>query len=196
MQHLVVLEVVQQRIGHCAWRCGQKYCSAFNPNRWTDKNRFQKTRQFNCIFTQLLVQNKATIFPRHHQGKNRARQQDGKPSTLNKLEHVGCQKQKVDQKENACGRDAHPQRVLPAKTHHIKRQNSSNQHVATHGYAISCGQCFGRSKENNCQHNCRKQRPVNKGDVDLPGFLDAGVCHLQTRQVAQLNDLFGGAKSA
>ena len=143
VQHLVVLEVVQQCAGHRAWLCAQEDRCAFNPSRWAQKYRFQKTLQVNRVGLQLFLEDVTAFLPGHHQGKNQACNQNGKPAALNKLQCIRCQKRKVNDKENARSGDAQTKRVLPAVANHVKSQNGGDQHVAAHSDAISRGQRVG-----------------------------------------------------
>ena len=143
VQHLVVLEVVQQGIGHSAWLTGKENGGAFNSGRWADKNSIKKTFEVYRVRLQFFVQYLATLFPGHHQREDGPCNQDRKPAALDKFERVRCQKCKINHKENTRGRQAQRQRVFPAIPDDIKRQDGGDQHVAAHRNAIGSGQRFG-----------------------------------------------------
>ena len=57
--------------------------------------------------------------------------------------------------------------------------------------AVRGGQVAGRLEHDHGHHDRREQTPVHQRQVNLPGVFDTGMQHLQPRQIAQLDDLFG-----
>ena len=194
VQHLVVFEVVQQSVGHSAHGGGQKHGRAFHPCGRADEYGFQKTGQVHGVGLELGVQQRTPVFPGAHKQENHAANEQRKPAAIEQLEHIGAPKHQVHCKEETGSSQAQPQRVFPAVAHHIKGQNSGDQHVGAHRNAIGCGQVARRLEHHHGQHNGSKQAPVDKGNVDLPRLAHAGVDQVQARQVAQLNHLLGHAK--
>ena len=196
MQHLVVLEVVQQGVGHDAGLGGQEHGGAFHAGRGADEHGLQEARQVQRVLSQRVVEQTAPLLPGHHEQEDGPADQQREPAAVEQLEQVGAEKGQVHHKEEARGPDAQRQRVFPAITDHEERQYGGDQHVQCHGDAVGGRQIARRTEHHHGQHDQREQPPVHERHVDLAGVLDAGVQHLQARQVAQLDDLLGHAEGA
>ena len=196
MQHLVVLEVVQQRIGHAAGLGRQENRRAFNPRWRADEDRGQKARQVNRVAAQFFIEDLPALFPGDHQGEDHAANDQRKPAASEKLHHVGGEKREVDDKKHAGRGNAKAQRVFPAVANHKKGQYGGDQHVSADGDAVSRRQVARRTEHHNRQHDGDKQAPVDKRNIDLPGVAHASVLNVQARQVAHLNGLLGHAEGA
>ena len=184
VQHLVVLEVVEQRVGHAALVRRQEHRRSLDPGRRADKHRFQKAFQIQRVGTQLFIQQTAAVLPGHHQREDRATDGQWEPATVEQLEHVGCPERKVHHEEEAGGGNAQPQGVLPAISNDVERQDGGDQHVGADRNAVSRCQVAGGFEHHHRQHNRHEQPPVHKGQINLAGVFDAGVGDLQTRQIA------------
>ena len=196
VQHLVVLEVVQQGIGHCSRLSRQKNGGAFHPGRGADEDRLQKILEVNGISAQLGVEQTAALLPRHHQGEQGAANHQREPPALEQLEQVGCKERQIHHKEAARGSQAQSQRVAPAVADHKERERGGDQHVQRHGNAVGRRQVAGRAEHHHRQHNGHEQAPVHQRHVDLPGVAHAGVLNVQARQIAELDDLLGDTEGA
>jgi hypothetical protein len=62
VQHLVVLQVMQQGVGHYAHTGRQKHSRTIRPYRWVRKDSFQKARQVDGILAKLIGEQHATVF--------------------------------------------------------------------------------------------------------------------------------------
>ena len=134
--------------------------------------------------------------PGHHQGENGAANQQWEPAAVEQLEHVGGPKSEVDHKEEASRGNAQGQRVVPTVANDVEGENRGDQHIGANRNAIGGRQVTGRLEQHHRQHNRRKQAPIDKRQVNLAGLFDAGVLHLQPRQVAELDHLLGDRKGA
>ena len=73
---------------------------------------------------------------------------------------------------------------------------AGDDHVGGDGNAVSSGQVGGSTEHDHHNRNGDEQRPVHERQINLTGFPFVGVQDLQTRQIAQLDDLLGGAVGA
>jgi hypothetical protein len=62
VQHLVVLEVVQQRVGHGSRLGRQEHGRAFHPRGRADEHRLQEILEVDGIGAQLVVEQAAPFF--------------------------------------------------------------------------------------------------------------------------------------
>src|SRR6185312_389953 len=68
MQHLIVLEVVQQRVRHHAGAGGQEHGSAGDARRRVHKHGLEKAGQVDGVSAHLGLEQCAALLPAHHQG--------------------------------------------------------------------------------------------------------------------------------
>ena len=191
VQHLVVLKVVQQRIGHRAHFRRQKDSRTLNPHRRAYKYGLQKAGQINGVGSEFFVQQVSAVLPSQHQRKDAATDQQRKPAPVKQLEQIRRPERKVHDEEETGGANAQRQGVFPAVTKNVERQDGGDQHVGTNCNAVGCCQVAGRLEHHHRRHDKGKQTPVDKGQVDLAGVFDAGVQNLQAWQVPQLYHLLG-----
>ena len=194
VQHLVVLEVVQQRVGHGAGLSRQEHGSAVHPCWWADEDCVDETVEVQRVCAQLFIEQAPALFPGHHEREDGTSYDQREPAAIKQLEQVGAPKRQVHQKEKARGTDAEEQWVFPAVPNDVKGQDSGNQHVGRDRNAVGCRQVAGRAEHHHRQHDGHKQAPVHKRHVDLPGVPHAGVLDVEARQVTQLDDLLGHAE--
>ena len=136
----------------------------------------------------------AACVPGAHQHKHAGTNGQWEPAPIRQFDEVGCKKAHIhDQKEQG-GRSGGEQRVLPAPAHNKERQHRGDQHVQRHGNTVSRSQIARGLEKDDGQRNTGAQAPVHQWQVDLACIGFAGVQHLQARQIAQLDDLFGHAE--
>ena len=191
MQNFVVLQVVQQGVGHSTRLCRHENRRALDPSRRRNEHRLQKVRQPQGVRAQRFVEQAATIVPGQHQREHRRTNEQREPTTVEQLEQVGGPKGQVDHKEETRSTDAQRQRELPGIADHKEGEHRGDQHVGAHGNAVSRSQVARRLEHDHRQHDGHKQAPVHKRHVDLSGVGLAGVLHLQAWQITQLDDLLG-----
>ena len=196
VQNFVVLEVVQQGIGHIAGLGGQEHSSAFHARGRSDEDRFEKVIQPERIRAHRLVEQSAAIVPGQHEREHGSANQQGEPAPIQQLQHVGCPERQIHHKEEAGRTNAQCQRQLPGVTNHKEGEHGGDQHVSAHRNAVGGSQVAGRLEHDHRQNDGDKQAPVHKGHVNLSGIGLAGVKHLQTWQIAQLNHLLGDTEGS
>ena len=196
MQHLVVLQVVEQGIGHGTRIRRQKHRRALHPRRRAHEHRLQEALQVDGILAQLRAEQAPPLLPGQHQREDGRTNRQREPASVHELQQIRGPERKVHHKKEAGGQHTQPQRVLPAMADDIEGQDGRDQHVGADRNAIGRRQVAGRLEHHHGQDNGHEQAPVHKRHVDLAGRLHIGVADLQARQVAQLDHLFGDREGA
>ena len=196
MQHLVVLQVVQQRIRHGAGLGIQEHGRAVHAQRRANEHAVDETGQVQRLLMLQLADQLAAVFPGCHQQEHGAAYQQRKPAAVDQLQRVRRKEHHIDREEPGGRSDAQPQRVAPAVADNEEGQAGRDQHVGAHGNAIGAGQVAGAAEQADRHHDGDEQAPVDERDVDLADFAHIRVQDVQPRQVAQLNHALGGREGA
>ncbi|MPM32406.1 hypothetical protein SDC9_78968 [bioreactor metagenome] len=198
VQHLVVLEVVQQRVGRHLGVGRQEHRRAGHARdrRLLQQHHLQEVAQVNAVGMQLVVDKIAPALPGRHHGEHRDADGEREPATLQQLEHVGRKEREVNAEEEQRGCERHPQRVLPAIAQHEEGEHGGDRHVQRHRNAVGGRQIAAGAEHHHRQRDRHAQAPVDERNVDLPHVAHAGVLDLDAWQVAQLDHLLGDAEGA
>ena len=196
MQHLVVLQIVQQGIRHGARIGSQKHRRAFHACRRAHEHRLQEAPQVDGILAQLLAKQAPPLLPGQHQHEDGRTNRQREPAPLHELQQIGSPEREIHHEEEAGGQHTQPQRVLPAMADDIEGQDGRDQHIGANRDPVGRRQVAGRLEHHHRQDDGHEQAPVHKRHVDLARRLHIGMANLQARQVAQLDHLLGDRESA
>ncbi|KAG0924308.1 hypothetical protein G6F31_019160 [Rhizopus arrhizus] len=131
VQHLVVLQVMQQRRRHVARIHRHEDRRARHPRRRIFLKLFHEFLERLPVAMLHVRQQMPAAAPRHHQREHHDRHQQRQPATLMDLEHVGRKQQHVEQQQKAQHRK--PQHALDARgaaRQHCEGQRRRRQHRA------------------------------------------------------------------
>ncbi|MNM68314.1 hypothetical protein D3C81_798720 [compost metagenome] len=196
MQHLVVQQVVQQRMRHGVGTGGEEHRCALHPMRRLRADAADEQRQRQGRFIQALDNDLASALPGGHEDEQRNTGDHRERPALEDLRRVGGKVQAVDQQETQQQRHCQPAWGLPQQQHHCRREQCSDQHGARHRHPVSRRQGTGGFEADHQQHHTDHQRPVHRADVDLPLFLARGVLDEHARHIAELDGLAGQREGA
>jgi hypothetical protein len=110
VQHLVVLEVVQQRVGRDARLGRQEHRRARHPQRRADEDRFQEAGQVDGVVAQRVGHQLAALLPGQHQREHADADDQGNQPPSTSLSRLAGEEGDVDDEEEAGGQHAQPQR--------------------------------------------------------------------------------------
>ena len=195
MEHLVVLEVVEQRVRHSG-------CGAGHVDRGAGNAGCRRRRGLD----EHLDRQRLLVHPEDHQrpparpgrqhGEGNHPDQQREPAADRNFQEVGAEIEQVDGEED--GEQGAGEKLVPfpQREQHHRDQHPVDQHRPGHRNAIGRGE-IGRTAEIDHQHQHHDhQRPIDRGDVDLPRGMFAGVGDVEPRDEAQLDRLLGNRESA
>ena len=108
MQHLVVIEVVQQRVWHAFGCCRQKHSCAGNARWRMLRDAFDKWFDADGAWRELLHQHLPATIPSGEQDEQNHRYQDREPAAVHQLDGVGAEEREVDAQEGKRNWDRNP----------------------------------------------------------------------------------------
>jgi hypothetical protein len=191
VQHLVVLEVVHQRLGHGV-RVGHGVDGrARHAVGAVFVQRVDEGQQLGVVAAHGFDQQLAPTTPGGHDGEQRGAQHQREPATLQELERARHHQQRVQRQEHPGGGQGHGQRVAPGVAHDKEGEPGGDQHGHGHRNAVGRGQRRGAAKAQHRQQHGHQQQPVHLGHVDLAGLLGRGELHPHARQQPELHGLAG-----
>jgi hypothetical protein len=126
VQHLVVLEIVQQRNRHHIDPAGQIDGGARHPRLAVNLGDELAERQ--GVALELAQQRGAALPPRRHGEVERRADDQRHPAAFKHFHHVGGDKRQIDHGEQARDRDAQRQAPTPYLAHGQKHQKRGQQH--------------------------------------------------------------------
>ena len=85
VENLVVLQVVQKRVGDAAFGAGEKHGGPGNPHRWALGHAGDEEIDRHRFLHEALEQDRASALPRREQRERRDADRDRKPATLRNL---------------------------------------------------------------------------------------------------------------
>ncbi|MNI52522.1 hypothetical protein D3C73_1073140 [compost metagenome] len=170
VQHLVVQQVMQQRVGHGVRAGREEHGGALDAVRWLHTDAGDEDRQGQPALVHTLHEQLLAALPGGHQHEQGDTGHHREGAALDDFWHVGGEVQAVHQQETEQQRDRQQRWPLPQQEDHGGYQDSGHQHGPGHRYAISRGQGAGRLKAEHQQDDADHQRPVHRADVDLALF--------------------------
>ncbi len=195
VQHLVVLEVVEQRMRHALGAGRQEDGGALHALQRSHAGCDEHLHRHRAL-VEMAAHDLPPARPRGEQGEGDRRDQQWKPAAVGHLGQVRREIGAIDDQEGAG--DPHRERLgpFPDRIGQHAQHAGGNEHRACNRDAISRRQVARAAEADRDDDHQQQQRPVDEGYVDLPRRLGAGVDDLETRQEAQLHRLLRDREGA
>ena len=195
VQHLVVLDIVQQRAGHARGLAGHEdrragyTCRGILRALGEDLDR-------QCGLAHPVAHELAPARPGGEQRKGDQADHQREPAAIGHLGQIGGEIGPVDDQEER----HHRQRDEPFPFPHADEQHAHQQrvdrHCPGHRNAVSRREIGGCLEGQHQQDHRHHQRPIDHRNIDLSRCGLAGVADRQARHEAQLHGLVGNAERA
>ena len=166
MQHLVVLQAVQQGIGHRVQPRRQEHRGAGDALAELVGPRQEQVQAQRVVAHRIHMH--APAHPpgvHHHEGGARHRQRQ--PAALHDLEGVGGHEGDIDQAQHAEHGQHGGSAPVPAIARHHRHQRGRDHHHAGDRDAIGRGQGVGAFEDQHDQHHAHRQHGVGARHIDL-----------------------------
>ena len=197
VQHLVVLEVVQQRLRHgVGVGDGVDRRARRAPHVLVVGERGDERQQLRVVVADVLDQQLAAAPPRGHDGEDGAAEDEREPAALEELQRARRHQHRVDDEEEPGRRQRQRQRIAPAVAHDEEGEQRGDEHRHGHGDAVRRRKRRRVAEAEHRQQHGEHHEPVDERDVDLAGFLLGGVQHAHARQQPELDRLLGERERA
>ena len=188
VQHLVVLEGVQQRGRDMPQVAGHKDRRPRNACRFLGVEPVDELTQRQRVACAPFGEQTAASPPRRHNGEDQCGDDDREPAALADLQQVGAQKRQIDEAKD--GKEGHRQGEAPSPAAHIEEgQPGGDRHHAADRDAVGSPEIVRGPKAEYEDDDGDEQTAVDARHVDLANFLFRGVAHLEPRQIAELDRL-------
>ena len=195
MQHLVVLDIVEERAGHafgggghkdrCARNAGGRILGALG-------KYLHRQRDLAHAFAHQF----APTRPCGEQQEGDEADQQREPAAFGNFGKVGGKVCPVHDQEERHNGGCIPPFPLPNANQQHCHQERVNRDSTGHCNAVSIGE-IGRCLEGqNQQDHCNHQRPIDEGNIDLPALGLARMHDREARDIAHLDRLMGDRERA
>ena len=191
VQHLVVVEVVQQRVGRGVGRGGEEHRRSGHALRRLDEQRLEEGLERHRGASHPREEMLAAAPPGGHHRKDRRPDDQREPAAVGDLQQGRREECQIDDEEEAGREHAQPQRVAPQVAHDEEGEQRVDQHRRRDRDAIGAGEARGGAEAHHRRHHRRAQHPVHARDVDLAELARRGVDDVHARQEAELHRLVG-----
>ncbi|MNH99045.1 hypothetical protein D3C73_518010 [compost metagenome] len=196
MQHLVVLEVVQERMGNDVDHPRQIDGGARHPGRRGFFQGGDHGLQRVAVLVQAADKLEALALPAGHQGEHDGPQGERQPAAGEDLGEVRGKERNVDGEQQ--GEEGGHQRLapVPAVAGHRAGEDGGEHHGAGHGDAIGRRQVAGVLEAHDDDHHREIEQPVDDRNIDLAGLLLRGVHDADGVEIAETHRLPGEGKDS
>ena len=195
VQHLVVLHVVQQRRRDRRGRRGQEHrCAAHAVHGLA--GRRDEHGQRHGPFLQPLAHDPPAGRPGRQQREDHQADRDRQQRAFQQLGEPGGEEDQVDRDEHDEADARAPQRRAPDAEHHDILHQRRDQHRPHHRQPIGRQHRRRMLERDDEQRDGRRQRPIDRRQIDLPARPRRGVADLQARHEAELDRLLRHRKGA
>ena len=195
VQHLVVLDVVQQRRWRATGSGIHENCRAGHALRAV-ACRLGKDVERQADLGHSGTHQLAALCPRRQQGEGERTDQQGEPAACRHLGQVCGEIGTVHDQEQQHDRRSDPPFPFPHADEKHRHKQGVDRHGSRHRNAISSGEVRGVAECQHEQDDRDHQRPVDHRDIDLPVVFIAGVADGQAWNEAQLDRLVGDGERA
>ena len=189
VQHLVMLQVVQQRERNHVQRTGHINSGTRHANR----RRFFKRRDHRLQRITVLMhptQKAETLaFPGGHDGKHHQTEGQRQPAAGDDFIEVRGEERDINAHKGNQQQRHNKLIPVPVLPRHRREQNGGQHHRSGHRNTVCRRQIRGVLKVNNHDDHRDIEQPVDKRDVNLPGLHFRGVNNTHRRQVPQTHGL-------
>ena len=191
VQHLVVVEVVQQRVRRRVGRRGEEHRGARNALRRILEERLEERRERHRGALQALEHDLAPAPPggEHHEHEEADHQRE--PAAVVDLGERGDEEREIDRGEEARREDAQRKRIAPAVADDEEGEQRVDEHRPGDRDAVGAGEARGGAEADHRGDHHRAQHPVDRRQVHLADLARRGVHDRHARQEAELDRLLG-----
>lgn len=175
VQHLVVLEVMEQRMGDHIDDPRHIDSRARHPGRRGFLQRGDHRLQRVAVLVQATNKLKALALPAGHHGEHHRPQGERQPAAGEDLGEVGGKERYVDTEQRG-KQDSHQIGVpVPAVLGYRAGEDGGEHHGAGNGDAVGRRQVAGVLEAHDDDHHRDIEHPVDDRNIDLAGLLLGGV---------------------
>ena len=191
MQHLVVLEMMQQHRRRHIRNRGQEHRHAGHAQRLAPLDVGNEEVEWQRCLGEDTGHLLPSATPRAHQQVDHRASREREPAALDELDHVGAEEGKVNDQEERRQRHDRPERPVPDLPLHHGEQDRRDQHRSRDGNAIGRRESVGRLERQDECHGAEPERPIDAGHVDLTDLGARRVDQSHPRHEAELHRLLG-----
>ena len=189
VQHLVVLEIVQQRGRREFGIAGEEHRGARHDMRRLLLQAVQQRFERHLGLARLVGEDAGAAPPGQDQHHHEDAEQQRHPGAFQQLEQVGREERGVDEHQRHHQQRGLPGRPSPQLPDHDEAQHAVDHHGGGDRDAIGGGKRIRGVEQADQQHDAEQQRGVDARNVDLPGIFRRGVHDGEPRQEAELDRL-------
>ena len=193
VQHLVVLEVVQQHVGRPAARRGHEHRGARHAvAACCARRRARNSVERQRLGGDALAEQRAAALPGRHDGEDAGRRpRAGTSRRAAILAELAAKNARSNARNSAEQRAGARRAPVPALARDDVEEHRRDRHRAGDRDAVGAARLLELAEAEHQRHARDHQQPVDLGDVDLPLGLARGVDDGDARQVAELHRLAG-----
>ena len=185
VQHLVVLEVVQQAARRVAREGGEIDRGALRAMDARGVDAGEQGFHRQRAFLLALRDGHAALVPGPHRREDHRRQSERHPAALDEFHHVRRQQRAVDDHEGAEHQDRQWPAPFPRAQRQHEHQQRRHQHGAGDGDAVGGGEVGRRLEGQHQRDHAGELDPVDRRHIDLAVLAGRGVQDLDARAQAQ-----------
>lgn len=191
VQHLVVLEVVQERMGDHIDHSRHIDGGARHPGRGGFLQRGDHRLQRVAVLVQAANELEALALPAGHQGEHHGAQGQRQPAAGDNLGQIRGKERHIDA-EQQDQQGGHQILVpVPAVLRHRAEENGGQHHGAGHRDAIGGRQIAGVLEAHDDDHHGHIEHPVDDRNIDLARLLLRGVHDANGGEITESHRLTG-----
>ena len=167
VQHLVVLEVVQERGGRGLGIARQEHGRALDPVRRALLQHADELDERHVGLARLREQDRGALHPGPHQEDQGARHRHRHVAADEQLRHVGAEEGEIDDEEGQHHREREAEGPAPTLPDHDDGQDRVDRHRAEDRDAIGVGEVARRAEDEHEHDHADEQQAVDARQVDL-----------------------------
>src|SRR6266446_107467 len=195
VQHLVVLEGVEQRQRNTRWVAGHEDRRPGNARRVIRLDRGDEFTELERVARALFREQTATAPPCRHDGEDQCCDDDREPAALGDLQQIGAEKCQIDEGEDR--KHGYRDGEAPSPAAHIEEgQPGGDRHHAADRDAIGGAEIVRGPESEHQDDDGNEQAAVDARHVNLTDLLLRGVANLEPRQIPELDRLAGDRERA
>ncbi len=189
VQHLVVLEIVQERGRRELRMAGQEHRRARHDMRRLLLEARKQRVERHLAALRLLREDVGAAAPGQDQQHHRGAEQDRRPGAFEQLEQVGREEHHVHDDERRDHGDDAPQRPMPELPDHDDGEQAVHHHGGGDRNPIGRRERTRGAEQPDQQQDADQQGAGDARDIDLPRLRRRGVENGQPRQQTEVDRL-------
>ena len=189
VQHLVVLEVVQERGRRKVGLAGEEHGRARHDVRQLLLEARQQCIERHFGAPRFLHQDIGAAPPGQDQQDHRGAEQQRCPGAFEQLEQVSGQERDVDHDQRSDDQHHAPERPTPQLPDHDEGQQAVDHHGGGDRDAVGGGERARRAEQTDQQQDAHQQGASHARDIDLSVMRRRGVQDRKPRQKTKVDGL-------